>query len=148
MDLRVTPASLADLEELDLLERSSFQRPWAREAFVAELARPFARVDVARLAGRAVGYLNYWLVADEASLLSIAVHPDHRQRGVATRMVAHLLAQARAAGAALVTLEVRRGNAPAIALYERHGFGTAYVRRGYYPDGEDAVVMELALAAT
>jgi RimJ/RimL family protein N-acetyltransferase len=67
-----------------------------------------------------VGYLNYWLVADEVHLLAIATHPDARRRGVAAALMAHLVEAAR--DARVITLEVRASNRPAIALYERFGF--------------------------
>jgi ribosomal-protein-alanine N-acetyltransferase len=86
------------------------------------------------------------MVADEVHLLAIATHPDHRRRGVAARLLDHLLAVARAHTARIVTLEVRRTNAPAIALYERRGFKRVGVRPAYYQeDNEDAVVMTLEL---
>jgi hypothetical protein len=64
------------------------------------------------------------------------------QRGTFALELGHALAQGRAWNAGLATLEVRRGNAPAIALYEHAGFRTVHVRRQYYQDnGEDALVM-------
>jgi ribosomal-protein-alanine N-acetyltransferase len=114
--------------------------------FADELARTWARVDVARAAGVVVGFVDYWLVADEIHLLAIATHPDHRRRGIAGRLLDHLLDVARASRAVLVTLEVRKTNAPAIALYERRGFLRVGVRPAYYQeDGEDALVMTLDL---
>lgn len=143
--LSVSSMHERDLDEVDLIERVSFKEPWPAQTFLDELAKPFARVDVARQDGRVVGFANYWLVVDEASLLAIAVHPDHRQRGVAARLLQHLISAARAASCARVFLEVRRGNRPAIALYERFGFVTTFIRAAYYADGEDAVNMQLDL---
>lgn len=137
--------TLQDLEPIDLIERASFKEPWSPETFAAELAKPFARVDVAR-DREVIGFCNYWLLADAASLLVIAIHPDHRRRGVASCLLRHFLAQASLAQCALATLEVRRGNEPAIALYRRHGFITSYVRKQYYADGEDALVMNAVLS--
>jgi [ribosomal protein S18]-alanine N-acetyltransferase len=147
-DLSIASMAERDLEEVTLIERVSFKAPWAPQTFHEELQKPFARVDVVRRQGRVIGFANYWLVADEASLLSIAVHPDHRQRGVAARLLAHLIDVARRAGCARVLLEVRRHNAPAIALYERFGFATFHVRKQYYSDGEDALLMQRGLAPT
>jgi [ribosomal protein S18]-alanine N-acetyltransferase len=146
MGLQIAAMTLADLDDVDFIERTSFKQPWSRDTFVAELARSHARLEVSRLGDRVVGFSNYWLVADEASLLVIAVHPDHRRRGVASGLLEHLLIEARAAACTLVTLEVRRGNQPAISLYQRHGFATSYVRKRYYSDGEDALVMDASLA--
>jgi ribosomal-protein-alanine N-acetyltransferase len=143
----IEPMRAADLDEVDAIERHSFKNPWPARVFLEEMERAWARVDVARGDGHVLGFCNYWLVKDEVHLLAIATHPDRRRGGVAARLLDHLLAGARANQAALVTLEVRRSNRPAIGLYERYGFGTVGVRRGYYAeDGEDALVMTLDLA--
>jgi len=147
----IAPATLADLDALDDIERHSFARPWPRATFEAELARDVARLDVARAPG-VIGFCNYWIVPDphgaagEVHILAIATHPDHRRAGVGAALLHHALGAARAQRAGLATLEVRRGNQPAIALYERAGFRTVHVRKQYYQDnGEDALVMLTAL---
>jgi len=143
----ITPATSADLDAIDEIERHSFAQPWPRSTFEAELTRDIARLDVAR-APAVVGFCNYWIVggrggnAGEVHIHAIATHPDRRRAGIAAALLGHALAQARAARASLATLEVRRGNAPAIALYERAGFRTVHVRARYYQDnGEDGLVM-------
>ena len=158
-DERIEPATSADIDSIDAIERHSFKTPWPRETFTAELARAWARLDVVRADGRVVAFCNYWMVpiagaerrasddhvaagGGEVQILAIATDPDRRGRGVAGRLLAHVLDVARAAGCRLATLEVRRGNAPAIALYEHAGFRTVHVRARYYQDdGEDALVM-------
>lgn len=150
MDLPITiePMTATDLDEVDAIERHSFKTPWPRQVFADELGRAWARIDVARHADRVIGFVDYWLVTDEVHLLAIATAPDHRRRGVAARLLDHLLDVARTSNAVLVTLEVRRHNVPAIALYERRGFKRVGVRPAYYQeDNEDALVMTLDLAA-
>lgn len=139
----VEPATAADLDVIHEIEQHAFTKVWPRETFLAELARDHARVDVARDPG-VIGFCNYWIVtaSNEVHILSIATHPDRRRAGVGAALLGHALAAGRAAGATLATLEVRRGNLPAIALYERAGFRTVHVRERYYQeDGEDALVM-------
>jgi ribosomal-protein-alanine N-acetyltransferase len=143
----VAPATSADLDAIDEIERHSFARPWSREMFEAQLTRELARLDVAR-APAVVGFCNYYVIPDhharggEVHILAIATHPDHRRAGVGAALLDHALAGGRALYANLATLEVRRGNAPAIAMYERAGFRTVHVRKQYYQDnGEDALVM-------
>jgi ribosomal-protein-alanine N-acetyltransferase len=142
----IAPMTQGDLDEVDLIERVSFKEPWPPQTFAEELTRPFARVDVVRVDGRIIGFANYWLVAGEVSLLAIAIHPDLRRRGHAAQLLTHVLEQSRRAGCERVFLEVRRGNQPAIALYQRHGFTTLHSRTAYYADGEDALVMSVELA--
>lgn len=144
----IEPATLADLDAIDEIERHSFATPWPRSVFEAELAREHARVDVVR-APQVIAFANYWVVVGEVHVLAISTHPDHRRKGVGGRLLAHMLDSGRAAGATLATLEVRKGNRPAIALYERAGFKTVHVRARYYQDNaEDALVMLADLAAT
>lgn len=139
---RATPA---DLDAIELIERHSFPRPWPRASFEAELAKPHAWITVVRDPD-VIGFCNFWIVVGELHVHSIAVHPDRRRAGVAGRLVEHALAQGRAAGCTLATLEVRRSNRPAIALYERAGFRTVTTRAAYYQDNhEDALVMTCAV---
>jgi ribosomal-protein-alanine N-acetyltransferase len=145
--IEIEPMVAADLDDVDAIERHSFKLPWPRRVFAEELTRSWARIDVARAAGRVIGFIDYWLVTDEIHVLAVATHPDHRRRGVAGRLVERVVSVARAQRASLISLEVRRGNVPAIALYERFGFHRVGVRPRYYQeDGEDAVVMTLDLS--
>jgi ribosomal-protein-alanine N-acetyltransferase len=138
-------ATAADLDAIDEIEQHSFKTPWPRETFAGELTREWAHLELAIVDDAIRAFANFWLVAGEQTILAIATHPDHRGRGIARDLLAHVLAAARAASCHLSTLEVRRSNAPAIALYERAGFRTVHTRFGYYQDGEDALVMTLAL---
>lgn len=147
LELAIAPMTRDDLDVVDEIERHSFKHPWPASVFAEELTRTWARVDVIRLAGRVVGFVDYWLVHDEVHLLAIAIHPDARRRGIGKRLLDHLIALARGRGAALITLEVRRSNAPAITMYQRAGFEVVGERPRYYAeDGEDALVMTLQLA--
>jgi [ribosomal protein S18]-alanine N-acetyltransferase len=144
----VTPATETDLDAIDEIEQHSFKAPWPRDTFKAELLREWARLDVARIDGRLVGFCNYWLVTTELHILAIATHPDCRRRGIARQLLDHVLDVARSTGCSLATLEVRRSNVPAIALYERAGFKIVHVRTRYYQDdNEDALVMLRGLTA-
>ncbi len=143
----VAPATPGDLDAIDEIERASFPAPWPRETFAAELDRDWAHVDVARASGRIVAFCNYWLVTTELHVLAIATDPNERGKGFAGALLAHVLASGVQAGCTLATLEVRRSNTAAIALYERAGFKTVHVRARYYhDDNEDALVMLAELA--
>ncbi len=136
----------ADLDAIQEIERLCFSTPWVRQAFSDELARPWARLFVLRQAGsgQALGFCNYWLVADELHILNIAIHPGARRHGHASRLLEHILAEARSHRARLASLEVRASNHAAQALYRKFGFHDVGLRPRYYADnGEDAVLMDL-----
>jgi ribosomal-protein-alanine N-acetyltransferase len=114
----------------------------------AELSREIALPWLVRetAAGPPLGFLLAWSVADELHLLELATHPAGRRRGFARTLLSALLAYAREQQKRLVLLEVRRSNLAAITLYERFGFETTGVRRGYYSDtAEDALEMRITL---
>ncbi|MCC6746280.1 MAG: ribosomal protein S18-alanine N-acetyltransferase [Deltaproteobacteria bacterium] len=119
--------------------------PWTADDYERELARPFSRLRVAEPAGGGTigGFSNYWIVADEVHLLKVATAPTLRRQGVARSLLRELLEEGRRCHCRLVTLEVRRSNDAAGALYASLGFQTAGVRRRYYENGEDALVMLL-----
>ena len=110
MRLIIAPATEADLDAIDEIERLSFPAPWPRETFDGELAREWARIDVGRVDGRIVAFNNYWIVTTELHVLAIATHPDRRGRGFGAQLLAHVIAAAVATGCSLATLEVRRSN--------------------------------------
>jgi len=131
------------------IERLAFATPWVRQAFTDEMSRPWAHLEILRdpASGRAIGFCNYWLVADELHLLNVAVHPDFRKQGHASALVHHVLATAHQAKARVVMLEVRVSNHAARALYQKLGFRQVGTRPKYYADnGEDAVLMDLEMA--
>ena len=143
--LPIRLATSADLDAIEEIDRHSFPRPWPRATFEGELGRDIARIAVLDQRG-VIAFCNYWLVAGEVHIHAIATHPDHRRGGIAGQLLAYALDDGRAAGCTLATLEVRRSNRPAIALYERAGFVTVHVRERYYQDdNEDALVMTCAL---
>lgn len=100
-----------------------------------------------KTAGRSkiLGFVMAWHVADELHINNLAVGRTARRRGVATQLIENLLHMGRERGATCCTLEVRISNLGAISLYQRFGFQPAGLRRGYYRDGEDALILDLHL---
>jgi [ribosomal protein S18]-alanine N-acetyltransferase len=135
-----------DLSAVLEIERRSFAHPWSLDAFVDEIRQAHSRLLLvwheSRQRSTLVGYVCRWNVAAEVQILNVAIHPDWRRRGIGRGLVETVLDEAREEGAARVTLEVRRYNNPAIALYERLGFRRVGERRNYYGAGEDALLME------
>jgi [ribosomal protein S18]-alanine N-acetyltransferase len=130
----------ADLPQVVAIERRAFTTPWSLAMFVLELSKPSGVCLAADVEGELAGYLVCSRYDTVWHLMNIAVDPDRRRRGIATALIGALLERVDRDGQ--LTLEVRRSNEGAIALYERFGFRSAGVRRRYYADnGEDAVIM-------
>jgi [ribosomal protein S18]-alanine N-acetyltransferase len=142
------PMVAADLPEVMELERLAFPKPWTPGLFLHELKLSFSRVYLARSGNgsrRLLGYVCRWVVGDEVHILNLAVHPDDRRAGTGRALVQRVLDEASAHGALSVSLEVGRSNQAAAALYRGMGFTETGLRRNYYGDGEDAVIMERRL---
>jgi ribosomal-protein-alanine N-acetyltransferase len=130
----------ADLPQVVAIERRAFTTPWSLAMFVLELSKPSGICLAAMVDNELTGYLVCSRYDTVWHLMNIAVEPERRRRGIAAALMGALLE--RVGEHAQVTLEVRRSNLGAVALYERFGFRSAGVRRRDYADnGEDAVIM-------
>jgi ribosomal-protein-alanine N-acetyltransferase len=145
--VEVRPATAADLPAVWAIETAAFADPWSREAFQALLGMPQVAWTVATTSdGTVVGYCILLLAGVEGDVANIATAPGWRGRGVAHQLLAEACRTARRRGGEALFLEVREGNAPARALYARHGFQPVGRRRAYYRDPvEDALVLRRSL---
>jgi ribosomal-protein-alanine N-acetyltransferase len=135
--------SSSDLSAIERIERRSYATPWSRSMFASELAKPTS-ICVGAVAGEGllVGYLIISRYVDAWHVMNIAVDPEHRGRGVARALFDELFERTADDPLRGYTLEVRVSNDEAIRLYDRLGFRSRGVRRGYYTDNrEDALVM-------
>ncbi|HEU4962572.1 MAG TPA: ribosomal protein S18-alanine N-acetyltransferase [Bacilli bacterium] len=135
--------SLEDLDRIMVVEQASFTVPWSRDAFTLELTQNhFAKYLVALSGEDVIGYAGMWVILDEAHITNIAILPDCRGRKYGEMLMREMIALAMAHGADRMTLEVRVSNTPAQKLYEKLGFESHGVRKGYYTDNnEDALIM-------
>ena len=111
-----------------------------------ELTRSWSTVLVAEADDGVVAYVAVWRVADEVEVIQVATHPDARRGGFARALMLRVIDDARGRASTRVLLEVRPSNVAAVSLYRGLGFGEVARRAGYYDDGEDALVMALALS--
>jgi ribosomal-protein-alanine N-acetyltransferase len=143
--MMVREATAADVDAVEALERACFpEDPWTRAMVAEELTRPGARFLVAEMDGAVVGFAIGLVVLDELSVLQVAVAPERRGARIGRALMEALHASAR--WQEVAWLEVRRGNAPAIALYQGLGYDVISVRPRYYADGEDAVILRARLS--
>lgn len=144
----IRPMSRTDLDAVLEIENRSFDAPWGREQFLAEVGDEGVRIDVvlelAKEGGpvRIAGYASAWAVAGEMQINNIAVSEPDRRAGLGARILTYLLEEADRLGCDEVSLEVSRANLAAIRLYEAAGFRKTGLRKAYYSNsGQDALVL-------
>jgi ribosomal-protein-alanine N-acetyltransferase len=141
--VRIEAMNEDDFDSVEALDETTGVQ---REQLYAELGRPWSRRWVARHdVDGVVGCALAWHVADELHVLNLATRSDRRRQGIGSSLMREMVAYARQNGIDHALLEVRRSNAPAIALYRAAGFFVTGIRARYYADDEDAVEMMLTL---
>jgi ribosomal-protein-alanine N-acetyltransferase len=145
--LHVEPAETADAKELARIHGKSFFRGWPTEDFISFLGDRGTPAYIACDAKRRIaGFALIRQVADEAELLTIAVDPKWRGKGVGRALMDAVFADLLLSPARKMFLEVDEQNMAAIHLYEKLGFTRISTRRGYYPrpDGSAATALVMA----
>ena len=132
----------ADLPQVLAIESVCFPDPWTEGIFRSSLSDETEIWFAAEKDGTLLGYAGMQTVLDEGYIDNIAVDPGLRRMGVASALLNAMETEAKAQKLAFLSLEVRAGNTPAIALYARFGFQTIGKRPGYYLlPKEDALIM-------
>lgn len=134
-------ATKEDLPAILEIDGASFSQPWSQRSFEQCFDNDNTYVVVAQTDDRILGFGVAYTVGDEGEIATLAVDAAARGQGLGEKILRALLDFCGACGAHTVFLEVRAGNSAAQRLYSRCGFVEAGLRRRYYADGEDAVLM-------
>ncbi len=131
-----------DLTWVAEIEAACFSEPWSQSSLELLVREP--NVGFAVLEGKRVAaYGGMICVLDEGQITNIATHPDFRRRGYASAVLKSICDYAREVSLSEITLEVRRSNEAAKALYKKHGFVCVGERKGFYTrPAEDAIIMK------
>ncbi|HXK14524.1 MAG TPA: ribosomal protein S18-alanine N-acetyltransferase [Gaiellaceae bacterium] len=140
--IEIRVLELNDLNAIEAIEQKAYPTPWSRSMFASELAKPTSICLGAFEGQDLVGYVINSRYVDAWHVMNVAVAPEHQRRGVATALLERLFEVTRDDERRGYTLEVRVSNEDAIGLYEKLGFESRGIRRGYYTDNrEDALIM-------
>lgn len=132
----------SDIPKIAELEKKCFSDPWSEESFEGSIGSPFFYGILFEEEGQVCAYACEMVVFEDAEILNVAVAPSFRRQGLGVKLLLALEAYAKEKGAERLLLEVREGNVSARGLYEKQGFSSFGVRKNYYEDGENAVVMQ------
>ena len=134
-------ATLNDLADILSIEKKVFKHPWSKEQLSWELnSQPVTENHVMIARGNMIGYLFSHVVDDDVQILNIAIDIPFQHKGYGEQLLSYFLDQFNADIS--IHLEVRKSNFPAINLYLKFGFHETGTRKGYYSDGEDAIIMQ------
>lgn len=131
--MRIERLSASHIDGLERIENECFSEPWSRKALedliLCDYAVYFVAVDDD---GTVVGYCGMYVSFEVGSINNIGVLRSYRRQGVGALLLSHLCTYCESNGIALLTLEVRESNIPAISLYSRFGFEKVGERKNYY----------------
>ena len=142
MNYKLVPMDKSHLQGIAAIEKECFSTPWTVPMLEEELNNLCACFIVAEGEdGSVLGYAGLHVAVDEGYIDNVAVEEAARRHGVASALL-DVFCRFAAVNLAFLTLEVRASNQAAIALYEKHGFHQAGLRKGYYQHPrEDAIIM-------
>jgi len=139
--VKIRRMTLDDVPHAARLEKENFSDPWSEQSFREEVQNPDALYLVACEDEQVLGICGLLISYDEGDVLNVSVSDKARRRGIGEAMLKELMLQGKQRGVNAFTLEVRKGNQPAIALYEKLGFVSEGVRPNFYRNPtEDAVI--------
>ncbi len=134
-----------DVFEVLKIEEESFSDPWTQNMFSSLIASNIYKSFVAEENGQILGYVSVIATFYVFEIMNIAVKKDRRNLGIGKSLMEKALLTAKEYKADKALLEVRKSNFKAQSLYVKLGFKIDGCRQGYYPDGEDALLMSLDL---
>ena len=142
MYYEIVPMDRGHVDQIAELERQCFSTPWSETQLEDALYNDASCFIVAEDGeGGVLGYAGLTTVLDEGYINNIAVEEAARKHGVASALL-DVFVRFAAVNLSFLTLEVRKSNAPAIALYQKHGFAQIGLRKNYYQNPrEDAIIM-------
>jgi [ribosomal protein S18]-alanine N-acetyltransferase len=138
-ELQIRQFKAEDISAISEIEQLSFKDPFP-SYFLSQLADANPGTFLVAVMGdRIIGYAVTDKWPDQEHLVSIAVIPDSRKKGVGQALLDRLIERLQTGS---LKLEVRRSNKAALELYRKNGFAQTGVAHSYYTDGEDAIQME------
>lgn len=144
MEIKIKLMEKCDVDKVISIEEKAYgEHHWSKESFMNELANELARYYSAfNENGDLIGYAGCWQILEEVHITNIAVSPDFRRQKVGETLLKRIIDDCYKNMAKYITLEVRASNVAAISLYEKFGFKSLGVRKGYYQNNnEDALIM-------
>lgn len=138
-NLILDSANLIDINDVFNIEAQVFEDPWTVEMFENIFKNNASSIAIARYNSKIIGFLVSTLVLDELQIDNLAVDKSFRNLGIASSLIKYLVKKSKSFNK--IFLEVSVNNFSALSLYRKLGFTKTYIRKKYYSNGDDAIVM-------
>ena len=147
MKATIRRATPNDIDSILVIENESFKNPFSKENLLYEISEnPVSNFYILESEQKVIGFIDYWVTFDSATIDQIAIKKSERNKGFASFLLNSAINLLKESGEiSFFTLEVRKSNAAAKALYKKFGFKEITIKSKYYDDGEDAIYMVMGL---
>ena len=147
MKATIRRATPNDIDSILVIENESFKNPFSKENLLYEISEnPVSNFYILESEQQVIGFIDYWVTFDSATIDQIAIKKSERNKGFASFLLNSAINLLKKSGEiAFFTLEVRKSNEAAKALYKKFGFKEITIKSKYYDDGEDAIYMVMGL---
>lgn len=139
----ISEMNLQDLENIKDCLLTDFDNFWSYNILKQELENGKSKYFVVKQENEIVGFAGIMLIIDEVNIMNIVVKKDKRNLGIGSSLLEEIIRYSKIHNATSITLEVNEKNIPAIRLYEKYGFKQVGLRRKYYNNEDNAILMDL-----
>lgn len=142
-NLEISNMTISDFENISSILTSDFDNFWSCQTLLSELNNTNSYYIVAKLNTKVVGFAGIWKSVDDVHITDIVVKKDFRKNGIGSLLLQKLISVAKELKFKELTLEVNSNNEPAKKLYLKFGFKELGIRKRYYNNTDDAIIMTL-----
>lgn len=139
----ISEMNLQDLENIKDCLLTDFDNFWSYNILKQELENGKSKYFVAKQENKIVGFAGILLIIDQVNIMNIVVKKDKRNFGIGSLLLEEIIRYSKIHNATSITLEVNEKNIPAIKLYKKYGFKQVGLRRKYYNNEDNAILMDL-----
>ncbi|MGN1310777.1 MAG: ribosomal protein S18-alanine N-acetyltransferase [Clostridia bacterium] len=144
-ELIIAKMTLSDFNALSDILISDFDDFWNENILKSELQNPFSTYIMAKLGNKIVGFAGMIDTIDQMEITNIVVKKDYRKNGIGNILLNRLISLAKENKKTEIILEVNENNISAIKLYEKNGFRKCGLRKRYYNNTDNAIIMNLKI---
>ena len=139
----ISEMNLQDLENIKDCLLTDFDNFWSYNILKQELENGKSKYFVAKQENEIVGFAGILLIIDQVNIMNIVVKKDKRNFGIGSLLLEEIIRYSKIHNATSITLEVNEKNIAAIKLYKKYGFKQVGLRRKYYNNEDNAILMDL-----